>query len=153
MIKRLSVLLVCLIISAGCSGTAPGLGVNNGRLTPCPKSPNCVSSQAGDEKHFIQPIHISGTPQDTKDRLLRILESEPRTKILKNQDNYIRVEFTSFLFRFVDDVEFYFPGTQVNETIVHVRSASRTGYSDLGTNRKRIERIRSQFKKSGSSSN
>jgi uncharacterized protein (DUF1499 family) len=49
------------------------------------------------------------------------------------------------LFRFVDDVEFYFPEKQGGETIIHVRSASRVGSSDLGVNRKRIERIRSQF--------
>jgi len=51
-------------------------------------------------------------------RLLRILESEKRTKLLTVQKNYIRVEFTSALFRFVDDVEFYFPEKQADETII-----------------------------------
>ena len=134
----------------GCSGTVPDLGINNGELMPCPKTPNCVNSQAADEKHYIQPIHFMGTQQEAQDRLLRILESEKRTKILTAQMNYIRVEFTSALFRFVDDVEFYFPENQADDTIIHVRSASRVGYSDLGTNRKRVERIRIKFKKAGS---
>ncbi len=49
-------------------------------------------------------------------------------------------EFTSFLLRFVDDVEFLFD----DETkTIHFRSASRTGYGDLGANRRRMEEIRS----------
>lgn len=114
---------------------------------PCPETPNCVNSQAADEKHYIQPIHDTGTRQGAKSRLLQILESEKQTKILTAQENYIRVEFTSALFRFVDDVEFYFPAEQVDKKVIHVRSASRVGYSDLGVNRKRIEQIRTKFNK------
>ena len=143
--KQIPVVLVSLMFLTVCSGTAPDLGVNNGELVPCPKTPNCVNSQAADEKHYIQPIHFIGTQQQAQDRLLQILESEQRTKILEIQDNYIRVEFTSALFRFVDDVEFYFLEQKGDETIIHVRSASRVGYSDLGVNRKRIAQIRSKF--------
>lgn len=50
------------------------------------------------------------------------------------------------VFRFVDDVEFYFPETTSKEIIIHVRSASRIGYSDFGVNRKRIEDIRKKLK-------
>ena len=145
--KQILVVLVNLILLTGCSGTMPNLGINNGELTPCPKTPNCVNSQADAEKHYIQPVHYAGTQQEAHDRLLQILESEKRTKILTAQENYIRVEFTSALFRFVDDVEFYFPEEQADETVIHIRSASRVGYSDLGANRKRIERIRSKFYK------
>jgi uncharacterized protein (DUF1499 family) len=143
--KQISVVLVSLIMLTGCSGNIPDLGLNNGELMPCPKTPNCVNSQAADEKHYIQPIHFTGTQQEAQGRLLRILESQKRTKILTAQMNYIRVEFTSALFRFVDDVEFYIPETQADETIIHIRSASRVGYSDLGANRKRIEQIRNKF--------
>ncbi len=145
--KQILVVLVILILLTGCSGTMPNLGINNNELAPCPESPNCVNSQAVSEKHYIQPMSYTGTQQEAHDRLLQILESEKRTKILSVQENYIRVEFTSALFRFVDDVEFYFPEEQDDETIIHVRSASRVGYSDLGANRKRIERIRSEFYK------
>jgi uncharacterized protein (DUF1499 family) len=123
----------------------PNLGVNNSKMTPCPKTPNCVSSQANDEEHYIKPIVFEGTQQEAHDRLLQIIESEKRTKIVTDQEDYIHVEFTSALFRFVDDVEFYFPNEKTDETIIHVRSASRIGSSDLGVNRKRIERIRSKF--------
>jgi len=143
--KRIPVVLVSLLFLISCSGTVPDLGVKNGEMVPCPKTPNCVNSQAEDEKHYIQPIHFTGTQQQAHDRLLQILESEQRTKLLEIQYNYIRVEFTSALFRFVDDVEFYFPEQKGDETIIHVRSASRVGYSDLGANRKRIAQIRRKF--------
>ena len=112
----------------------------------CPGSPNCVSSQASDKKHFITPINFSGTVQDAQDRLLKILKPMQRTNILVVQENYIRAEFTSKLFRFVDDVEFYFPSTKTGQIIIHFRSASRIGYSDFGANQKRIEQIRDRFK-------
>jgi uncharacterized protein (DUF1499 family) len=121
------------------------LGINNSKLTPCPDTPNCVSSQAHDVEHYIEPIHYTGSQQEAHNRLLQIIESEKRTKILEDQGNYIRVEFTSAVFRFVDDVEFYFPKEKAGEAVIHVRSASRVGSSDLGANRKRIERIRSKF--------
>ena len=54
----------------------------------------------------------------------------------------LHAEATSFLFRFVDDIELYFP---VSEKVIHVRSASRAGYSDLGVNRTRVEEIRKRF--------
>ena len=142
---KIPVILIFFVFLTGCSGTMPKLGVNNGELTPCPKTPNCVSSQAQDKEHFIEPIKFAGSQQQAHDRLLQIIESEKRTKIITDQQDYIHVEFTSALFRFVDDVEFYFPEKNADETVIHTRSASRVGSSDLGVNRKRIERIRSKF--------
>ncbi|MGD8912199.1 MAG: DUF1499 domain-containing protein [Candidatus Thiodiazotropha sp.] len=147
MTKKLGIVLVVLTILTGCSGTMPKLGINNGQLMPCPKTPNCVNSQAtADEKHFIQPIHFAGPHQEAKSALLKILEAYKRTKIIVAEEEYIQAEFTSMVFRFVDDVEFYLPSTEAEETMIHVRSASRIGYSDFGVNRKRIERIRSELK-------
>jgi uncharacterized protein (DUF1499 family) len=147
MIKQIIGGIISLIFLTGCSGTMADLGINNGKLTECPKTPNCVSSQAVDEKHYIQPIRYTGTEQQARARLLQIIESEKRTKILSSQENYIRVAFTSAVFRFVDDVEFYFSKEQTSESVIHIRSASRVGRSDFGANRKRLERIRNKFYK------
>lgn len=121
----------------------PDLGIKNGALKPCPTSPNCVCSQVNDGAHYIEPLRFAGSPQEAHDRIVNVVESEKRTKIVTAEANYIRAEFTSALFRFVDDVEFYFPEGTADETEIHIRSASRIGYSDLGANRKRMERIRS----------
>jgi uncharacterized protein (DUF1499 family) len=147
MYKLILVVLFNLIMLTGCSGTMPKLGIDDSKLTPCPKTPNCVSSQANDEEHYIEPIRYSGSQQAAHDSLLQVIKTEKRTEIVADQEDYIRVEFTSALFRFVDDVEFYFPKEKAGEAVIHVRSASRVGSSDLGVNRKRIERIRSKFYK------
>jgi apolipoprotein D and lipocalin family protein len=114
----------------------------SGKLTPCPDTPNCVSSLAGDKKHFIEPISYEGETAAARQELLEILQSFKRVRVVRIEDDYIHAEFVSFIFRFVDDVEFYFDEPR---KVVQVRSASRTGYSDLGVNRRRIEKIRKQF--------
>lgn len=135
-------LILGLNVLVGCAGQSPAnLGLRNGKLLECPESPNCVVSQHPDQKHFIKPIDYSTSPQEALEKLRKMMATEKRVQIIENKDYYIRVEFTSALFGFVDDVEFYFP----NEPLIHVRSASRLGYSDLGQNRKRIEKIRTHF--------
>lgn len=111
-------------------------------LTPCPSRPNCVSSLDRDPKHYVEPLRFTGSIKDAHDRLLGIVSNFKRTKVVTNENHFIGAEFTSLVFRFVDDVEFYFDAPN---KIIHVKSASRVGYSDLGVNRRRIEKIRKQF--------
>ena len=140
--KEILIVIASLFLFTGCAGTMPKLGVENGNLKQCPQTPNCVNSQAKDKKHFIEPILVTATPLEAKNYILKILNEFKQSKIVVVEDNYIRAEFVSKIFRFVDDVEFYFPDNNSGELIIHVRSASRIGYSDLGVNRKRIEQIR-----------
>ena len=115
------------------------VGLNNNQLSPCPDSPNCVVSQNGDEKHSIAAIPYTGDRATAKETLLKVLSVVPRTEVVEDSDNYIHAESTSRIFKFVDDVEFYLPE---DGNVIHVRSASRVGESDLGVNRRRIEQIR-----------
>ncbi len=108
----------------------------------CPSSPNCVSSQSSDTDHFVDPLVYRGTLEGAKAQLIQVLTSLPRTKIVKEEPAYLRAESTSLIFRFTDDLEFAFDDIQ---KLIHVRSASRVGYSDLGANRKRVETIRRRF--------
>ena len=110
------------------------LGVRDGRLAPCKRSPNCVSSQANpsDLEHYIAPIH--GTMHAARDALRR----PPRATIISETEDYLYAEFRTPLMRYVDDVEFFFDGT-----VIHVRSCSRLGRRDFGVNRKRVEQLRS----------
>ena len=125
----------------GCTGNRPGdLGVREGKLKPCPDSPNCVSSQASKEdSHFIEPITYISPRSDEQNRLKTVISSLPRTQLIKEENGYLYYEFTSLIMRYVDDVEFYLDDTT---KLIHIRSASRLGKSDLGVNRKRIETIR-----------
>ncbi|MBK1987534.1 DUF1499 domain-containing protein [Sphaerospermopsis aphanizomenoides BCCUSP55] len=128
------------------SGTRPNnLGVKDGRLAPCPASPNCVCSQSSDSLHQIAPLSFTSTPAQALSQLQGIIQSLPRTKIISETENYLYAEFKTALMGFVDDVEFYLDS---NEQVIHVRSASRLGYGDLGVNRQRIETIRTLFNQS-----
>jgi len=124
----------------------PMLGIDSGKFRPCPSTPNCVSSMATDKKHFIEPILISASSDDTRDIILKVLDGFSRVKVKEIQANYIHAEFTSLIFRFVDDVEFYFPKSESDVVRVDIRSSSRVGRSDLGVNRKRMEAIREKIR-------
>ncbi|MCA9004344.1 MAG: DUF1499 domain-containing protein [Planctomycetaceae bacterium] len=117
-------------------------GAFEDRLAPCPDSPNCVCSQDQSELHQIAPLTFTGDPTEARQRLLDILKQQKGCQVVDQEGDYVRAEFRSFLFRFVDDVEFLFDSRQ---NVVQVRSASRIGHSDLGVNRKRIETIRTLF--------
>lgn len=116
------------------------LGVTDGKLAACPGSPNCVNSQSDDPQAKIAPLSAVAIAQ-----LRQVIESFERTKIVEATDDYLYAEFTSKLMGFVDDVEFYLDSPA---NVIHVRSASRLGKSDLGANRQRIEDIREKLQSS-----
>ena len=127
--------MVGLLTLIGCAGDRPtSLGVQNNALAGCPDSPNCVCSFETRDSHSIPPLQ--GSLADVRTALSQM----PRTQIIREEGNYLYAEFTSRLMGYVDDVEFL---AVPAESIVHVRSASRLGYSDMGVNRERIEMIRS----------
>jgi len=136
------VTVIFLVFSRCLAGFPDNLELENQLLSPCPGTPNCVSSQEKKLQHRIQPINFEGSLELAKQRLYRVINSMRGTRIITQEDVYWHVEFTTQLLRFIDDVEFYFDGSQ---SLIHVRSASRQGYWDLGVNRRRVETIRSAF--------
>jgi uncharacterized protein (DUF1499 family) len=129
------------------AGNRPtNIGISDGKLTACPNTPNCVNSQTliSDVEHAIAPIQFGGDPAATMANLKRVIQTMPRTNIVKETNDYLYVEFASKLMGFVDDVEFYLDSAS---QAIQVRSASRLGESDLGVNRQRIEDIRSELAK------
>ncbi|AZQ84730.1 DUF1499 domain-containing protein [Colwellia sp. Arc7-635] len=140
--KLTQVAFTSLILLTGCSANAPSLGISNGQLTQCPDKPNCVNSFATGSEKFIEPIVIVGKRNEIEKDIVKIVTELENTKITVTEPNYVRAEFTSKVFGFVDDVEFYFPDTEAKDTIIHIRSGSRVGYSDLNVNRERVELLR-----------
>lgn len=137
------VLFIAGMSMFGCSGSRPdNPDIAGGRLPPCPDRPNCVSSQADDPARRIDPIPYTVSLEAARGRIEAIIRSMPRSNIVKSGGDYLQVEFKTAVMGFVDDALFYFDDVQKK---IHVRSASRVGYSDLGANRKRIERIREKF--------
>ena len=108
---------------------SPQLGVSDagGHLTVCSSKPNCVSSAGpeSDTAHYIAPTSISSNPiaQIKKDAA-----GQPGFKLVEESENYLRLEFKSALFGFVDDIEFMY---SAGDQKLHLRSASRVGHSDM----------------------
>lgn len=142
----MAAVIVAVLLLAGFalgiySWKRPKLGLVDGRLTDCPHPGNCVGSQATGNS-AMPPLPFSTTPRDAWATLERVLGKFHRAKILSKTENYMHVEFTSTVFRFVDDVEFLLDAQSKQ---IHFRSASRVGRSDLGVNRKRMQQIREAF--------
>lgn len=113
----------------------------NDGLTPCPSSPNCVSSQATDKGRRVEPLRYTGDASNARSRLLTVLRGMEGAQVVKDTKEHIDAEFRSAVFGFVDDVNFRFgPAGEIQ-----VRSASRTGYYDFGANRRRVEAISTAF--------
>jgi uncharacterized protein (DUF1499 family) len=140
-LRRVVVMGIFSSILAACAGERPdNLGVKGGLLAACPASPNCVSSQADDSGHRIAPLVIIGEPDAAFARLKLVLGRRADTSVVDESPDYLRVELRTVLF--VDDGEFLLDRTQ---RVIHIRSASRLGYSDLGKNRSRMDQIRKEF--------
>ena len=150
-------LLGCLLLATSYS-EAVSMTQTAQQLAPCPSSPNCVCSDEPNEStHYIDPIASIGwepmnaeesSSKENGQRLLaaiaRYLESHDEFKIIEQTDDSLKAEATTPILRFVDDIDM-----QVRGARVFVRSASRLGYSDLGKNRRRVEKIRSAMAEAG----
>ena len=125
------------------SGRVPSnIGVVDGKLAACPDSPNCVSTQATDSEQKMIPIALAATDETDQSAIEEIksviAKHFSRAKLVSEKEDYLHYEFTSLIFRFVDDVEFL---VDTDKQQIDFRSAARVGHSDLGKNRKRMERI------------
>jgi uncharacterized protein (DUF1499 family) len=123
-----------------CCTRAPGstAGDPSGPLKPCPASPNCVSTEAADPDRRMAPLPYRVDRLTSRALVLSIIESMPRTTVVTAGEHYLHVEFRSAVFGFVDDVAFVFDDTA---EVIRFRSASRSGYWDLGVNRRRMHAI------------
>jgi uncharacterized protein (DUF1499 family) len=124
----------------GCAGTPPdGLGVRGAQLAPCPASPNCVCSDARDAAHAVAPLALAAPAERAFELAIEAVAALPRTTIMSRTQDYVHAECRSALFGFVDDLELHL---RPESGQIAIRSASRMGYSDLGVNRRRVERLR-----------
>ncbi len=129
--------------------SARGLA-DDGTLAPCPDRPNCVSSRATVAAQAIAPLAYEGSAEAAWRRLGEWVRAAGGARVVAEQTvggtPYLRAEFRSSVFGFVDDVEF---ALAAKAAVIHVRAAARTGYWDLGVNRARIERLRSAVTQGG----
>lgn len=128
---------------AGCAGERPsGLGLTDGRLAPCPDSPNCVSSQAESGYASMEPIPLTVPAEKAQEMLIATLQGMERMEIVRIEPGYIHAEVKSRIFGFVDDVEF---AIDEAEGLIDYRSASRVGRGDMNANRERMVEILGRY--------
>ena len=148
-----AVLALAVIVAGRLSlleGSAPAdLGVRDGRLKPPSPKANSVSSQAQlhpqhprQAQAQIAPLRYAGDGAAALARLQALVEATPGARVVKREADYLYATYTTPVLRFVDDVEFWLDPA---DRVIHVRSASRLGESDLGANRARIEALRAKF--------
>ena len=143
-VERCLTSILILFVVVGCSGKQPDtMGVGPSGLKGCPKSPNCVSSDAKDKKHAIEPLRLKGAHDASWSRIRDEVAAVPRWAVVTATDTYIHAECKSRIFGFVDDLELYLDSSS---GIISIRSASRIGYSDLGANRRRVEFLRRELR-------
>ena len=137
--------LVALIaVLSGC-GSADSAHSNTVRVNQiCGDKPNCVSSLDNREEHALAPFELSDTGLEHWTDIEQLALTLPGASLAKRSDNYLPIECTSTVFRFVDDFEVQ---QQAGQLIV--RSESRTGYSDFGVNRERAEKFRALLNEAG----
>ena len=122
--------------------TPKNMGVRDGKLAKMPNSPNAVSSQTDIENKKVEPLKFSGDLEATRSKIIKIVNNYEGTDIIINEKNYIYAVFTTGGMKFKDDVEFYF---DEDSKLIHFRSASRVGYSDMGLNKKRFNEIQKYY--------
>jgi uncharacterized protein (DUF1499 family) len=140
--SRLSLFLLVLGLAPAAMAANPKPFTE--RLAKCPNTPNCVSSKHGEPGERMEPIPFRLPLAEAREVLFQTLNVMGRMEVVEDFDTYLRVEATTAIFHFVDDVELMF---DLEAQVIHFRSASRTGYSDLGTNRRRMEKIRREYTK------
>ncbi len=133
-------LLLMLFAISSCAGTPPKSGLVDGRLRPCPNSPNCLSSETSGPA-YIAPIPYTSTTALAWQNLKKTIE-DTEGAIVDSQPGYLRAVYTSQVLRFEDDLEF-----RLDEAakLIQVRSASRNGYWDMGVNKRRGGQVRRLF--------
>ncbi|WP_159655000.1 DUF1499 domain-containing protein [Vibrio atypicus] len=135
--KKAALLSITLLGLTACS---QGVDTMTDRTSsPCGDKPNCVSTQDTREKYQIAPFEITADANIDAIEAVALQLSGAKTAV--KDDGYLRIECTSKIMRFVDDLEL-----RIKEGQLLVRSESRVGYSDFGVNRKRADQLRELLK-------
>lgn len=123
------------------TGKKPSRPESPAVLPPCGESPNCVCSEDPREAYHIAPLSYEGAAEEAWARLKSVLQSLGGEQVTAD-GQYLWFEFRTPIIRFTDDVECRLDTASGQ---IEIRSASRAGHSDLGANRKRVEKIREAF--------
>jgi len=141
-------LIFYLLLALGCSMAAhkedKAPGMLDGQLRACPDKPNCINTEYPEKSsQYLPPLDY---PESTTEQVLVLAKEiilQMGGEIIRQDKHYLAATFTSSIFRFVDDFEI---SRNESSHKIHIRSASRVGYSDFGVNKRRVEKFSKLFK-------
>ena len=109
------------------------------QLPECGALPNCVNTQSGTGLQASKPLMASAAQWQ---KIKAWIARQEGWEILIDNGYFIQAVVKTPVMGFQDDVQLLFlPDLQ----LIHVRSSSRLGISDLGANARRIETLRDQL--------
>ena len=138
--EALAPLLVSILVATGLATQMTDSAPPS--LSPCPSTPNCVSSFDEEPSRALPPLVYELPEKEVMARIRELVEANARARVVAETPRYLHAEYRSLVFRFVDDVEF---ALDSEKKMIHFRSASRTGSFDWGVNRRRMERFRQRL--------
>jgi uncharacterized protein (DUF1499 family) len=139
--RALAICLLVALLCLGCSGRRPSTA-GLGPIAPCTGPPTCLSSEANIGPRYVRPFVLNVGAEEAWRVVVEVVSEMPRTRIVAQNDRALHAEVTSFLFRFVDDLELRL---RPEDGEIDIRSASRTGYGDMGANVRRVNTLRSEL--------
>ena len=101
--------------------------IDNNILGACSNPNNCV----------FESWKVTNADESFKE-LIDILKNTPRIKIINIKEDYLHALATSRVMKFIDDIEIK---KSEKGNILKVKSKSRTGFYDLGVNKRRINTL------------
>jgi uncharacterized protein (DUF1499 family) len=126
------------LLQGGCTNT-PDKPETMKILQECGWLPNCVNTQSSRDGQSSAPLKADARQWK---KLKSWIAKQQDWEIIIDESNFVQAVVKSPLMRFRDDVQLLFlPDVE----LIHVRSSSRLGISDMGVNAERIETLRNQI--------
>jgi len=130
--------LFVVVVLVGCT-SSPNKPATTKELPGCGWLPNCVNTQVGRGVQSSEPIRADA---EQWQKLKLWIAGQEDWQINIDDDNFIQAVVKTPVMRFRDDVQLLF---LPDARLIQVRSSSRLGISDLGTNARRVETLRDQL--------
>jgi uncharacterized protein (DUF1499 family) len=102
----------------------------------------CLAAEAD-----FAPPELDMTGRELHSKLSELIAANRSFGKIETDSEQLRIQFvaTTGLMRFKDDVDIEIIPLETGKTTFAIYSRSRIGYSDLGANRKRVEKLISQL--------
>ncbi|WP_323754265.1 DUF1499 domain-containing protein [Marinobacter sp.] len=144
--RHFIVLLIVLLTGCASTQNVPPTGTDF-VLDECPPFWNCVSTSSTTNYHGIEPIQLTEPLSESAWAAIKAETLElPGASLNEARYGYVNITCYSDGLGFPDYLEVLI---DAGKQQLNVRSQSRLGFYDMGVNRLRVERLRSQLVERG----